>query len=584
METKTKLKAGDEHSYRTTLFPANTRSRIIEKATGAKTTRINSSDFRGTIPSLLELSDGSYVSPAPGSIALTGNDKGSAELAKYLKAGYETVSGERSDEISGTKLREAIENKDIEGIRRLAPKGSADYIINNLDVISNRSNFLQKLIEKKAKKTQEELAPIEEKLSRLPARVLKTTPPEIAEEVRQLRKQRDKIKESNSLGRTFSRATSMYKGLQFKDSSSDIQSSNKINVPDDSIDIGQFLPNNPNAQQQFSLSQARGNKNVEADDKISTISFKQVQVKIPDKNGSRRNLMSSVLQSAPDSYRFKDKNRKGGKQSQNDYTGVFERYAIQQANKTKIGSKFIPTRTTGFNKGNNAVDAFSIDSIENKEISLLEAKAGDWTAPKVGDKYGRFLPENLVELSSTLLPLFTEGVLDKYDTIKLNNYVAVPDLNDIDPIERRLTNAGPLKVGGIVPEIVNPSRRTQGSSSRSGSLPSTGDPLNDAINRMRGVKQVTSAPVTDEDKVQAYLAGLMNKKIKPRIGRGNSSGFIPNFASDIPILRDIIKFNRQKFESKKIPLFRGTSNKISCLLYTSPSPRDRQKSRMPSSA
>ena len=35
---------------------------------------------------------------------------------------------------------------------------------------------------------------------------------------------------------------------------------------------------------------------------------------------------------------------------------------------------------------------------------------------------------------------------------------------------------------------------------------------------------------------------------------------------------------------KKVPLLRGKTVCNVCLLYTSPSPRDRQKSRMPSSA
>jgi TP901 family phage tail tape measure protein len=567
------FKAGDAHSQRTSIFPADVRAKIIREATGAQTTKINSSNFRGTIPSILKLSDGSLVSPAPGSIALTGDDKGSAELGKYVKAGYQTVMGERSADVSGTKLREAIDAGDEEGIRRLAPKGSADYLIKNLGVISNRSKFLQKLAEKKQLEMEKKLSPIEAELATLPARVIKgKTPQEIADRVYELRKQRDKIKESTGISKTFSRATDLYKGLQFSDLSNNVKPNSKINADDESIDIGKFLPNNPNAQQQFSLSQARGNKNVEFDDKISTISFKQVEVKIPDKEGSRRNLMSSVLQSAPDSYRFKDKNRKGGKQSQNDYTGVFERYAIQQVNKTKIGPKFIPTRTTGFNKGNNAVDAFSIDSVKNKEISLLEAKAGDWTAPKVGDKYGRFLPENIVELSPMLLPLFTEGVKDEYDRIKLNNYVAVPDLNDIDPITRRQTNAGPLTelVNGkrVVTGIVKPDFRTKGSSSRSGSLPSTGDPLNDAINRMRGVKEVTSAPVTDEDKVQAYLAGLMNKKIKPRIGRGNSSGFIPNFAAPPQSPINLAYSPAHKARQKKEGGLRRRRQQVSALVET----------------
>ena len=38
-----------------------------------------------------------------------------------------------------------------------------------------------------------------------------------------------------------------------------------------------------------------------------------------------------------------------------------------------------------------------------------------------------------------------------------------------------------------------------------------------------------------------------------------------------------------KFNRKRFLVFRGTQRR-DCLLYTSPSPRDRQKSRMPSSA
>ena len=37
-------------------------------------------------------------------------------------------------------------------------------------------------------------------------------------------------------------------------------------------------------------------------------------------------------------------------------------------------------------------------------------------------------------------------------------------------------------------------------------------------------------------------------------------------------------------KSKSLGVHRGVVNNITCLLYTSPSPRDRQKSRMPSSA
>ncbi len=513
------FKSGDAHSYRTSIFPADVRARIIREATGAQTTKINSANFRGTIPSILKLSDGSSVSPAPGSIALTGDDKGANELAKYLKAGYQTVSGERSEGISGTELRNALDEKNIAKIRELAPKGSADYLIKNLDVISNRSEFLKKLAAKKELEMKKKLDPIETELATLPARILTTgkniTPPQIAARILELRKQRDKIKESNSVSKTLGRATNMYKGLQFGDSLNNVQPSNKINAPDDSIDIGKFLPNNPNAQQQFSLSQLKGNKNVEFDDKINTIAFKQVEVKIPDKDGSRRNLTSSILQKAPDSYRFKDKNRKDGKQNQNDYTGVFERYAIQQANKIKTGPRFIPTRTTGFNKGNNAVDGFSIDSIQNKEISLLEAKAGDWTSPEVGDKFGRFLPENLVELSPMLLPLFTEGVPNEYDRIKLTNYVAVPDLSSVPSKDKEGIRAGALRArtGGttgqyFTPETVNPALLANKSPSRTG-----GNPF--AVKKTR--------PKNNFE--------LLKENILREAGMIQSKGFIPNFSN-----------------------------------------------------
>ena len=36
--------------------------------------------------------------------------------------------------------------------------------------------------------------------------------------------------------------------------------------------------------------------------------------------------------------------------------------------------------------------------------------------------------------------------------------------------------------------------------------------------------------------------------------------------------------------TERILYYTGRSHKLGCLLYTSPSPRDRQKSRMPSSA
>ena len=59
------------------------------------------------------------------------------------------------------------------------------------------------------------------------------------------------------------------------------------------------------------------------------------------------------------------------------------------------------------------------------------------------------------------------------------------------------------------------------------------------------------------------------------------------------VLKEVEKSQRKKSHSKKVQedfwgVFKGELQKLSevedCLLYTSPSPRDRQKSRMPSSA
>ena len=63
---------------------------------------------------------------------------------------------------------------------------------------------------------------------------------------------------------------------------------------------------------------------------------------------------------------------------------------------------------------------------------------------------------------------------------------------------------------------------------------------------------------------------------------------LPNIVKDIDDLVDgygVVRLEEaielRKLSKKKILLMQGV---YSCLLYTSPSPRDRQKSRMPSSA
>ena len=61
--------------------------------------------------------------------------------------------------------------------------------------------------------------------------------------------------------------------------------------------------------------------------------------------------------------------------------------------------------------------------------------------------------------------------------------------------------------------------------------------------------------------------------------------FLPDFSLFFPsqhwiLCQSIVKLNHQSF----MIIILNLTNFIPCLLYTSPSPRDRQKSRMPSSA
>ena len=51
---------------------------------------------------------------------------------------------------------------------------------------------------------------------------------------------------------------------------------------------------------------------------------------------------------------------------------------------------------------------------------------------------------------------------------------------------------------------------------------------------------------------------------------------------EFPNIQAVLKQSCQRFADK--PAFSNLGKTITCLLYTSPSPRDRQKSRMPSSA
>ena len=57
---------------------------------------------------------------------------------------------------------------------------------------------------------------------------------------------------------------------------------------------------------------------------------------------------------------------------------------------------------------------------------------------------------------------------------------------------------------------------------------------------------------------------------------------IPNYSGPLETLLDLAK--NQKVDLTKISVTTLADHFLDCLLYTSPSPRDRTRSRMPSSA
>ena len=80
---------------------------------------------------------------------------------------------------------------------------------------------------------------------------------------------------------------------------------------------------------------------------------------------------------------------------------------------------------------------------------------------------------------------------------------------------------------------------------------------------------------------------MKSKKLsETRIKNFKSNGFV---LSEPDVLLDsdyIIERSGEKFRSSMLTFDKedGKTMCLSCLLYTSPSPRDREKSRMPSSA
>ena len=92
------------------------------------------------------------------------------------------------------------------------------------------------------------------------------------------------------------------------------------------------------------------------------------------------------------------------------------------------------------------------------------------------------------------------------------------------------------------------------------------------------VDSVDGIELTFATNVLGYF--LLTQELLDVLRRSGSARIInvaSSYASDLDL--DDLQFERRPFES-----FRAYAQSKACLLYTSPSPRDRQKSRMPSSA
>ena len=78
----------------------------------------------------------------------------------------------------------------------------------------------------------------------------------------------------------------------------------------------------------------------------------------------------------------------------------------------------------------------------------------------------------------------------------------------------------------------------------------------------------------------------LDKEDKPLIITDGALNVLPNVKTKMHILKNVIGFSKRIGNNRpKVAVLSATEEVLdSCLLYTSPSPRDRTRSRMPSSA
>jgi TP901 family phage tail tape measure protein len=236
------------------------------------------------------------------------------------------------------------------------------------------------------------------------------------------------------------------------------------------FNIGDFAGGaikNVNAQTEFNKARDK-NPNVEWDDKINQVGFKVERIPIPDRE------FEAALRS---------------KENNKEVTTKFENYVIDYLNKK--GYSFKPGRNTLYGKENAAVDGYNI---KQNFIELLEVKGGGWDAPDVNNKFGRFTPENLVDLGPQLVSkFFKEGDPDPNinDKIRIRNVLAIPNLT-----------------GGVFKKNIAPQ------------YPSAD------VEKIEKARQRTRP---SGKKIPAKFAWM--KGVIDQAAMTNSSGFIPNFAS-----------------------------------------------------
>jgi len=189
----------DPHSFRTALFPQGFRKYLMQKTVpGANVIGASQELFAGSIPRMFETSSSSgqrrFIKAQQGSLAFVGSDKTEKDLEKYIRSGYDVRVGDRTTGISGTAAREAIDNLDSKSIAEIFTKGAVEVINQYLPQMKNRSNIFPEIIKRVNSKVDNQLNPIEQALSLLPARKSKTTPPEVVAQMEELREARDKLK------------------------------------------------------------------------------------------------------------------------------------------------------------------------------------------------------------------------------------------------------------------------------------------------------------------------------------------------------------------------------------------------------